>query len=104
MEKLKKFSRENNVRILAKKRVDSEKVNSIFESLKKQREILKINAGDKDLQIISIYKAENIDCIISINSFHFEPFCKYLHIEFEKPLKDSDVLLRKIFGWKRKKY
>ncbi len=102
-EKLRRFINDNNIRALAKNRIDFNKTNLIFESLKKQREVLKINVGDKDLMIISIYKSENMDCVVSVNSFHFEPFCKYLDMEFEKPIKDLDFMLKRVFLWGRRK-
>lgn len=102
-DKLKDFLRVNNIRVLAKKRLDWERFNSVFESLKRQREISKINADDKDLMIISIYKSEGIDCIVSINFFHFEQFCNYLGLAFEKPLDNVDKMLRNIFKWQSRK-
>jgi len=97
------YLRKNKIMLLKKKETDKQKANEIFESLKKQREVLKNNAGDKDLKIISIYKVHNIDLIFSKNSDDFEPFCKYLGIAFEKLQEDIDTMWKQIFGWRRRR-
>ena len=97
------YLRKNNINLLKKKDTDLIKVNETFDSLKKQREILKNNAGYKDLEIISIYKVHNIDLIFSRNSNDFKPFCEYLGISFEKLQEDVDVMWKQVFGWRKRK-
>jgi hydroxymethylpyrimidine pyrophosphatase-like HAD family hydrolase len=96
------YLRNNNINLLKKKQTDLTQVNQTIDNLKKQREILKNNAGDKDLEIISIYRVHNIDLIFSRNSDDFKPFCEYLCISFEKLQEDVDVMWKQLFGWRKK--
>lgn len=96
------FLRENNIKLIKKSETDLNRVNLILNTLKKQRDKLKNNAGNRDLAIIAIYKSHEIDCIMSRNSLHFEPFCKYLKIEFEKLKENIDIMWKEVF-WRRKK-
>lgn len=97
------YLRRNHITLIKKKEINLNEVEEIFEKLKKQKKILNNNSGDKDLRIISIYKTYNIDLIISRNSSHYEPFCQYLNIAFEKLLEDVDVMWRQAFGWQTRK-
>jgi len=103
LNKIFSYLKNNNIALLKKSNTDISEVNNIINSLKKQREILNNNAGDKDLEIISIYKSHNIDLIFSRNSDDFKPFCKYLGISFEKLQENIDVMWRHVFGWKKKR-
>lgn len=96
------YLRDNYIELLKRKDTDISKVDNLINSLKKQREILNNNAGDKDLEIISIYKVHNIDLIFSRNSDDFKPFCKYLGISFEKLREDVNVMWRQTFGWRKR--
>ena len=100
-DKIFSFFRQNKIRLIKYSQTNANLVEQILLELKKQRQVNKINAGDSDLRIISIYNSHNIDCIISRNTFHFEPFCKYLNIEYEKPIKDLDIMLKRTFGWQK---
>lgn len=97
------FLRSNRIRLLKKKETDIKLVFSTLSDLKNHRNSIKNLAGDNDLEIISIYKAHNIDCIMGRNGMHFIPFCNYLHIEFEKLQENIDIMFRQAFGWKRRK-
>lgn len=97
------YLKSNNIGLLKKKDTNLQEVNQTLNSLKKQREVMKNNAGDKDLEIISIYKAHNIDLIFSRNSDDFKPFCEYLGISFEKLQEDVDVMWKQVFGWRKRK-
>ena len=103
LNKIFSFLKSNRIALLKKSSTNVNEVNEIIISLKKQRQILNNNAGDKDLEIISIYKTHNIDLIFSRNSADFLPFCKYLGISFEKLQEDVDVMWRQVFGWKKKR-
>jgi len=102
LKKLFSYLKENNIILIKKSNTNINEVDEIFNILKKQRERLKNKAGDKDLEIISIYKVHNIDLIYSRNSDDFKPFCEYLRISFEKLQEDADVMWRNIFGWRKK--
>jgi hypothetical protein len=102
-DKIFRYLRNNKIKLLKKKNTNLKRVAEIFETLKKQREVLKNNAGDKDLQIISIYHSHGIDLIFSRNASDFEPFCRYLGIDFEKLQEDIDVLWKQVFGWRRRR-
>ncbi len=78
-------------------------VSSLLAELKRYREAVKSLAGDKDLEIIAIYKLHNIDCLMARNSMHFLPFCNHLHIEFEKLEENVDVMFRQAFGWQKRR-
>jgi hypothetical protein len=91
LNKIFSFLKSNRIVLLKKSGTSINEVSEIISSLKKQRQILNNNAGDKDLEIISIYKTHNIDLIFSRNSDNFLPFCKYLGISFEKLQEDVDV-------------
>lgn len=97
------FLRGHRIRLIKKSEIDLNKVELIFDSLKNQRAIMKNTAGDKDLKIISVYKAHEIDCIIGRNSLHFKPFCRYLNIEFEKIREDIDMMWKDTFGWRKRR-
>ena len=103
LNKIFSFLKNNRIALLKKSRTNVSEVNETINSLKKQRQILNNNAGDKDLEIISIYKTHNIDLIFSRNSDDFLPFCKYLGISFEKLQEDVDVMWKQVFGWKKKR-
>ncbi len=94
--------RQNHIKLIKKTETDLSKVKVILDELKKKRQLLSNPAGDSDLEIIAIYKAHEIDCIITRNQTHFRPFCEYVNIEVEGLMKDVDVLFRRAFGWKRK--
>ena len=94
------YLRENRILLLKKSNTDIVKLNEIIEGLRKQRDVQKNLAGDKDLEIISIYKFHKMDLIFSRNSGHFEPFCKYLGITFMKLQDNVDVMWKQAFGWK----
>jgi|SRR3989344_1669385 len=97
------YIRKNNIYLLKKKDTDMKKVSDTITILKKQRETLDNNAGDKDLEIISVYKFHDIDLIFSRNSDDFEPFCKYLGIAFEKLQEDINTMWKQVFGWRKKR-
>ena len=94
------YLREHHIWLLKKSNIDIIKLNEIVESLKKKREIYKNLAGNKDLEIISIYKFHKMDLIFSRNSGHFENFCKYLGITFVKLQENVNVMWKQAFGWK----
>ncbi|MBD3252895.1 PIN domain-containing protein [Candidatus Pacearchaeota archaeon] len=103
LKKIFAYLRKNKITLLKKKDTDINKVQEIFESLKKQKQILDNNAGDKDLMIISIYKVHNINLIFSRNKDDFKPFCEYLGISFEKLQEDLDTMWGQVFGWRRRR-
>ncbi len=103
LQKIFSYLRKNNINILNKKTTNIQKVNQIFEDLKKQRNRLKVEAGNKDLEIISIYKVHNIELIYSRNKFHFKPYCEYVKIVFEQLQDDVDIMWKQLFGWKKRR-
>ena len=102
-DKIFSYLRSHNIYLLKKSETDLNKLGVILDSLKKQREVLKNSADDKDLLIISVYKCHEIDCIVGRNSRHFEPFCKFLKIEFEPVKTNIDMMWKDAFGWRRKR-
>lgn len=97
------FMRHNNIQLLKKIRTDQARVSIIFNALRNRREQFQSLAGDSDLRVIAIYKAHDIDCIVTRNKIHFRPFCNYLGMEVEGLMRNIDSLLQRAFG-KRKKY
>ena len=96
------FLRENRITLIKKSQTDQTLVLDTFDKLKKQRELLKNNASNSDLMIISVYKNRNIDLIFSRNADHFRPFCRYLNIDFKKLKEDVDIMWRRTFGWRKR--
>jgi len=97
------FLRANHITLLKKSQTNLQEVYNLIDSLKKQREALKNSAQNSDLEIIAIYCTHKLDCIMSRNSIHFEPFCRYLNVEFERPMDDVNLMFRQAFGWKNRK-
>jgi hypothetical protein len=100
------FLRMSHIKLLKKSETDMVKLTGILSELKRYRDSIKNLAGDKDLEVIAIYRAHNIDCIMGRNSLHFLPFCNHLDIEFEKLEENVGIMFRQAFGWqkRRKKY
>ncbi len=98
VQKIFKFLRKNNISFIKKSQINQESFIVIFNKLKKYRKKLKNEVEDEDLRIISVYKINNIDSIVSRNAYHFKPFCKYLGISFIGVKEDVDIMWRRTFG------
>lgn len=97
------YFRENKIIFLSRKNTNLNEVDRLFNLLKQKRRSLGNDAGDKDLEIISIYKSHNIDLIFSRNAHHFRPFCDYLNMGFEQLIEDVDIMWNQTFGFNWKK-
>ena len=106
-----KFLDENNILLLREEKIDTDKRNKILNDLKSQRNKLKVipKPEDSDLDIISSYKCEGIDCIITTNYKHFIELGNYLGIRIERietekqrDRRESDKIMREFF-WRPKK-
>lgn len=95
-----RFIERNKLKVIKKKDVSEEQVNSYFDLLKKQESIhknIEISENkDSDLLIISIYKTAGIDCIFTRNTFDFQRACKYLGLEVERQLTNTQFMLRRL--------
>lgn len=100
-----RFIEKSRIKVIRKEDISEKRVNSYFELLKKQEEIYRNVeiAGNKnsDLLIISIYKTADIDCIFTRNSFDFQRACKYLGLDTEKQLSNTQLMLKRL---KRRNY
>lgn len=80
--------------------------------MKNQRKLIKVSSKpeDSDLDIMAVYKSENIDCILTTNYKHFIELGRYLDIFIEgieskeqKERREANKMIRDFF-WKRKKF
>lgn len=92
----------NKIKIIKNKEIGFDKIAHLINELKEKRKHIKANPDDSDLEIMVIYKLANVDCIFTINSYHFEELCNYLSINIEKPIDDVDIMLKQVL--KKKKY
>lgn len=92
----------NKIKIIKNKEIGFDKKTTLVNELKEKRKYIKANPDDSDLEIMAIYKLADVDCIFTINSYHFEELCNYLNIHIEKPIDDVNIMLRQIS--RKKKY
>lgn len=101
------FIKNYNINIIKNKEIGFGRINSLVNELKEKRKHIKAAPDDSDLEIIAIYKLSDIDCISTINSYHFEELCSYLNIDVEKPIEDVNIMWNQVFkkkeGFKKKK-
>jgi len=100
--KLFDFLRNYKISIIKNSELDINKLNDLLSELKEKRKNIKANPDDMDLEIIAVYKLAGIDCIFTINSYHFDELGKYLNMRIEKPMEDVDMMLRNIFSKKKR--
>ena len=107
-----KYLQENNIFIIKEEEINIEKRNSIFESLKQERNKIKVvpKPEDSDLDILASYKVMGIDCIITTNYKHFIELGGYLEIyvekietEKQKVRRENEKMMRDFF-WKSKRF
>ncbi len=95
-----RFIEKNRVKVIKKKDILEQQVNSYFDLLKKQESIHKnveiAGNKDNDLLIISIYKTAGIDCIFTRNTFDFQRACKYFGLDVERQLTNTQFMLRRL--------
>ena len=97
------YLRRNRITLIKKSNINVQAVETLFQSLKIYRKSIKNDAGDNDLEIISIYKSHNMDLIMGRNNRHFKPFCDYVGITFDSLIDDVDAMWKNVFGWKKHK-
>lgn len=102
--KIFKYLRENNIKLIKKSDIEHkrEEIELIKTKLKKYRDSNHLTTEDSDVEIIAVYKVENIDLIFTRNYRHFKPLCDQINIDVEKPIDNVNTQMRDMFGWKKR--